>query len=103
MLTVMQWTKRLHTGIMVIHRLLLILLSLVERVLLVKPTITLLRKVLWFNNVNLINNAKWVYEMFKNVNPRIDLIISSDIMMTSSIQYADVGFPVNSWMEFEQL
>ncbi len=58
-------------------------------------------KVLWFNNVNLINNAKWVYEMFKNVNPRIDLIISSDIMMTSSIQYADVGFPVNSWMEFE--
>jgi nitrate reductase alpha subunit len=58
-------------------------------------------KVMWFNNVNLINNAKWVYEMFKNVNPRIDLIISSDIMMTSSIQYADVGFPVNSWMEFE--
>ena len=58
-------------------------------------------KVLWFNNVNLINNAKWVYEMMKNVNPRIDLIISSDIMMTSSIQYADVGFPVNSWMEFE--
>ncbi len=58
-------------------------------------------KVLWFNNVNLLNNAKWVYEMFKNVNPRIDLIISSDIMMTSSIQYADVGFPVNSWMEFE--
>ena len=39
--------------------------------------------------------------MFKNVNPRIDLIISSDIMMTSSVQYADVGFPVNSWMEFE--
>jgi len=58
-------------------------------------------KVMWFNNVNLINNAKWVYEMFKNVNPRIDLIMSSDIMMTSSIQYADVGFPVNSWMEFE--
>jgi nitrate reductase alpha subunit len=56
---------------------------------------------MWFNNVNLINNAKWVYEMFKNVNPRIDLIISQDIMMTSSIQYADVGFPVNSWMEFE--
>ena len=49
-------------------------------------------KVMWFNNVNLINNAKWVYEMFKNVNPRIDLIISSDIMMTSSVQYADVGF-----------
>jgi nitrate reductase alpha subunit len=58
-------------------------------------------KVMWFNKVNMINNAKWVYEMFKNVNPRIDLIISSDIMMTSSIQYADVGFPVNSWMEFE--
>lgn len=56
---------------------------------------------MWFVNVNLINNAKWVYEMFKNTNPKIDLIISNDIMMTASIQYADVGFPVNTWMEFE--
>jgi nitrate reductase alpha subunit len=58
-------------------------------------------KSLWFNNVNLINNAKWAYEMIKNVDPKIDLIMSSDINMTASIQYADVGFPVNSWAEFE--
>ncbi len=58
-------------------------------------------KSLWFNNVNLINNAKWAYEMIKNVDPKIDLIMSSDTNMTASIQYADVGFPVNSWAEFE--
>ncbi|MFB3041507.1 MAG: molybdopterin-dependent oxidoreductase [Candidatus Poribacteria bacterium] len=34
-------------------------------------------KALLFNNVNLINNAKWVYEMIKNVNPNIEMIVSS--------------------------
>jgi nitrate reductase alpha subunit len=58
-------------------------------------------KSLWFNNVNLINNAKWAYEMIKNVDPKIDLIMSSDTNMTASIQHADVGFPANSWAEFE--
>ncbi len=58
-------------------------------------------KVMFFNNVNLINNAKWVYEMLKNVDPKIELIIAQDIEMTSSCEYADVILPANSWMEFE--
>ncbi len=60
-------------------------------------------KALFFNNVNLINNAKHAYEMIKNVDPNIEMIISSDIEMTASIEYADFGLPANSWMEFEGL
>ncbi len=58
-------------------------------------------KVIWFNNVNLINNAKHVYEMLKNVNPRIELIISQDVEMTASCEYADVVLPANTWVEFQ--
>ncbi len=56
-------------------------------------------KVMWFTNVNLINNAKWAYEMVKNVGPKVDLIISNDIEMTGTIEYSDVAFAANSWME----
>jgi nitrate reductase alpha subunit len=60
-------------------------------------------KALIFTNVNLINNAKWAYEMIKNVNPNIELIVSIDIQMTASIEYADIALPANSWLEFENL
>jgi nitrate reductase alpha subunit len=56
-------------------------------------------KSLWFTNVNLINNAKHHYELIKNVNPHIDLIATTDIEMTSSVEYADIAFPATSWME----
>ncbi|MDO8484264.1 MAG: molybdopterin-dependent oxidoreductase, partial [Candidatus Limnocylindrales bacterium] len=52
-----------------------------------------------FTNVNLLNNAKHHYEMIRNVNPRIDLIATTDIEMTSSVEYADIAFPATSWME----
>ncbi len=60
-------------------------------------------KALQFTNVNLFNNAKHAYEMFKNVNPNIEMIISQDIVMTASVQYSDFGLPANSWVEFEDL
>ena len=60
-------------------------------------------KTLHFNNVNLFNNAKHCYDMFKNVNPMIEMIIAQDIVMTASVQYADIGLPANSWVEFEDL
>jgi nitrate reductase alpha subunit len=59
-------------------------------------------KILWFNNVNLFNNAKHCYDMFFNVNPGIELIATADIEMTSSCEYADFVLPANSWMEFQQ-
>ncbi len=58
-------------------------------------------KVQWFINVNLLNNAKHAYDMVKNVNPKIDMIVSQDIEMTASCEYADVILPANSWLEFE--
>lgn len=60
-------------------------------------------KAIVFNNVNLINNAKWAYEMIKHVNPKIDMIVSFDVQMTASIEYADMALPANSWLEFEDL
>ncbi|MEK6719979.1 MAG: molybdopterin-dependent oxidoreductase [Chloroflexota bacterium] len=56
-------------------------------------------KALWFTNVNLLNNAKHHYEMIRNVNPKIDLIATTDIEMTSSVEYADIALPATSWME----
>ncbi len=58
-------------------------------------------KAIFFTNVNLINNAKWAYGVIKNVNPNVELIVSYDIQMTASIQYADFGLPANSWVEFD--
>jgi nitrate reductase alpha subunit len=58
-------------------------------------------KVQFFTNVNLLNNAKHHYEMIKNVNPGIELIISVDIEMTSTVEYADFGLAANSWAEFQ--
>jgi nitrate reductase alpha subunit len=58
-------------------------------------------KLLWFNNVNIINNAKWAYGLIKHVNPKIDLIINQDIEMTATAEYSDMSLPANSWMEFQ--
>ena len=60
-------------------------------------------KVMFFSNVNLINNAKHAYDMLKNVDPHVELIISVDIEMTASVEYSDIALPANSWMEFEGL
>jgi len=60
-------------------------------------------KVMWFNNVNIINNAKWAYEQIKNVNPKVDLIINQDIEMTATGEYSDFLLPANCWMEFQAL
>jgi nitrate reductase alpha subunit len=56
-------------------------------------------KALWYNNANLINQAKWHYELVRNVNPKIDLIVDQQIEWTGSAEFADVVLPANSWME----
>jgi nitrate reductase alpha subunit len=57
-------------------------------------------KVRWVVNVNILNNAKHHYDMVKNVDPNIEMLITQDIEMTSDVNHADVAFAVNSWMEF---
>ena len=58
-------------------------------------------KALMFNNVNLFNNAKHAYDMLKNVNPKINMIVTVDIQITASVEYADFALPANSWVEFQ--
>ncbi|HSL27140.1 MAG TPA: molybdopterin-dependent oxidoreductase, partial [Acidimicrobiia bacterium] len=60
-------------------------------------------KVLWYNNANLINQAKWAYQLVHRVNPRVDLIVDQQMEWTGSAEFADVIVPVNSWLEFETL
>lgn len=60
-------------------------------------------KAIMFTNVNLINNAKWAYGVIKNVNPKVELIVSIDIQATASVEYADFALPANSWVEFQDL
>jgi nitrate reductase alpha subunit len=60
-------------------------------------------KAMWFNNVNILNNAKWAYEMFKNVNPKVDLIMGNECEMTATVEFSDITFAANNWAEFETL
>jgi len=60
-------------------------------------------KVLWYNNANLINQAKWAYELIKNTNPKVDMVVDQQIEWTGSAEFADVILPANSWLEFETL
>ncbi len=60
-------------------------------------------KFLWFTNVNLFNNAKWAYQMLMKTNQGIELICSTDIEMTSTVEYSDIVFSANCWMEFQDL
>jgi nitrate reductase alpha subunit len=59
-------------------------------------------KVIWAANVNLLNNAKWAYNMVANVDPKVELIAYNEIEWTGSCEYADIVFPAQSWMELEQ-
>jgi nitrate reductase alpha subunit len=54
---------------------------------------------MWFTNVNLINNAKWAYEMIKNVNPIVECIVSTDIELNGTVEYSDIALAASSWME----
>lgn len=60
-------------------------------------------KLMWYNNANLINQAKWAYHIIHNVLPKVDMIVDQQIEWTGSAEYADLVFPVNSWVEFENL
>jgi nitrate reductase alpha subunit len=60
-------------------------------------------KLMWYSNANLINQAKWVYELIVNVFPKIDMIVDQQIEFTGSAEYSDVVLPANSWVEFQDL
>jgi nitrate reductase alpha subunit len=57
-------------------------------------------KVVWTCNANQIGNAKWAYDIIKNVLPGHELHIAMDYEWCMNCEYADVVFPVDSWVEF---
>ena len=57
-------------------------------------------KSLWYANVNLINNAKWHYQMVRKTNKKIDMIVVQNWEFAPDCDEADIVFPVNSWAEF---
>lgn len=59
-------------------------------------------KAQWFANVNFLNQAKWHYEMAKNVDPHALMIVYNEWEWTGSCEFADVVFPVQSWLELTQ-
>ncbi len=56
-------------------------------------------KAIWFTNVNLINNAKWAYEMIHNTDPLIDMIVATDIELNGTVEYCDIALAANTWVE----
>ncbi len=60
-------------------------------------------KVMWYNNANLINQAKWHYELIRNVMPKVDMVVDQQIEWTGSAEQADIVLPANSWLEFQNL
>jgi anaerobic selenocysteine-containing dehydrogenase len=60
-------------------------------------------KLMWYNNANLINQAKWVYNLIVNVFPKIDMIVDQQVEWTASAEYSDIILPANTWTEFQDL
>jgi len=58
-------------------------------------------KAFFYTNVNHINNSKWAYNVIKNVIPRCAMIVGNDIELNATVEYSDVAFPANWWMETE--
>jgi nitrate reductase alpha subunit len=58
-------------------------------------------KVIWYNNANFLNQAKWIYNIIVNVLPKVDMIVDQQIEWTGSAEYSDVVLPVNSWVEIQ--
>jgi nitrate reductase alpha subunit len=56
-------------------------------------------KLQWTANVNLLNNAKWAYNMAANVDPKVEMIIINEMEWTASCEFGDIVLPVESWAE----
>ncbi len=60
-------------------------------------------KSLWFTNANsILGNVKWHYNTVVNVLPKIEMIALMEWWWTTSCEWADVVFGVDSWAEFKQ-
>ncbi|MBM3287150.1 MAG: molybdopterin oxidoreductase [Candidatus Eisenbacteria bacterium] len=59
-------------------------------------------KSLWFANANsILGNVKWHYNTVVNVLPRIEMIAVQEWWWSTSCEWADVVFAVDSWCEMK--
>jgi nitrate reductase alpha subunit len=59
-------------------------------------------KSLWFANANsILGNVKWHYNTVVNVLPRIEMVAVNDWWWSTSCEWADVVFAVDSWAELK--
>lgn len=59
-------------------------------------------KSMWFANANsILGNVKWHYNVVNNVLPNIEMIAVQDWWWSTSCEWADVVFAVDSWSEFK--
>lgn len=59
-------------------------------------------KVVWAVNANLLGVAKWHYNQIANVQPFQELWVGQDYEWNMNCEYADMVFPVDSWVEFSR-
>jgi nitrate reductase alpha subunit len=60
-------------------------------------------KSMWFANANsILGNVKWHYNTVVNVLPRIEMIAVQEWWWSTSCEWADVVFAVDSWAELKQ-
>ena len=60
-------------------------------------------KSLWFANANsILGNVKWHYNTVVNVLPRIEMVAVQEWWWSTSCEWADIVFGVDSWAEFKQ-
>jgi nitrate reductase alpha subunit len=59
-------------------------------------------KTLWFANANsILGNVKWHYNTVVNVLPKMEMIAVNEWWWTTSCEWADVVFAVDSWAELK--
>ncbi len=59
-------------------------------------------KTLWFANANsILGNVKWHYNVVNNVLPKIEMVCVNEWWWSTSCEYADVVFAVDSWAELK--
>lgn len=59
-------------------------------------------KTLWFSNANsILGNVKWHYNVVNHQLPRMEMIVVNEWWWSTSCEYADVVFAVDSWAELK--
>jgi nitrate reductase alpha subunit len=59
-------------------------------------------KTLWFANANsILGNVKWHYNVVNNVLPKMEMVAVNEWWWSTSCEYADVVFAVDSWAEMK--